>query len=665
MALLAILVGQGQTITVYDCEHPKVTLKALDLTGAYDCPTPERDYEEPIEQKAQILQIDASVPITAFRCRVTQTRTITQCGFDSLTYGSRTPIFKQAVGLTPEECKTAVHDGVLHVDGQDIRVKPGEIRTHTYFSHGSVTHNGRCKTATFTTMGVLYTGAYEEVTIVAQLDTISGTVNVGTGDLTFNNGLRVRASSEVVRDAIEGLIAWKYEEPKCVETTSEIYHGTVEIHKRKGFQSLHALVVLEDKETKQYAGLILKKPRSVCHVRCHDTQIVGITVCLLREHDTPLPGAVFRHEVDQQRAEVRSQMGYISLTNQQNNNARFAVLHNQLCENARKTLNTKLHMLADNNSQYSLLDIYGPGHLLIKAGAVAYIHSCVAVEAALHQPDNCTQEIPVLVNGTKTYADPMTMVIRRFPQIVPCSSAMPVQWQLGGEWYCATPAVTRCQEPEKLRTGVDEYHDAKVGKGLDGSIFSEKQKEQHDRYVDEVESRGSMVSSATHNAVESAKDGVLGPTMSVIQRFDLVNQIKESVIPLFSWLGEGWTFLIGLLFVIGLIKGCVGASLRVTQLYKLKGCGVWLMAALWQTSFHIISAPMMVIRTVAKMGGEEDLDRGPLVKKSAPVDDLDVEKGHNAGGDYFAPRQQVQLELKKFDCVDGTGTGTPFTMGGP
>jgi hypothetical protein len=72
----------------------------------------------------------------------------------------------------------------------------------------------------------------------------------------------------------------------------------------------------------------------------------------------------------------------------------------------------RLEAIAGADNPYSLITIFGRGHLAIKAGGAVYVTRCAPVEVIPGSHKNCTEEIPVLSNGTKVFVDPVSYVIK-------------------------------------------------------------------------------------------------------------------------------------------------------------------------------------------------------------------------------------------------------------
>jgi len=276
-----------EAITVYDCGHDNATFEAIDLHEPAACPDPIRDYHPPYNATVQILQTDTELPILGYQCIITITREVTRCGFNSITYGHTTPVWEQAVEVTPEECRKAVEQGDLV-----IRVTVGERMDESYFSHGYVDREGNCQTASFESGGEQFEHSYEKTKLSALVRVARGTADIAEGTVTFTSGITARYKDEVLRDAFEGTIVWTADEPPCSSTVSEVYMGDSQVHQRVGARNLAGAILRVTgggRRSDQYAGLVLGEASSVCGAHCWTTQIHGPAPCLPREGDQPLP----------------------------------------------------------------------------------------------------------------------------------------------------------------------------------------------------------------------------------------------------------------------------------------------------------------------------------------------------------------------------------------
>ncbi len=98
-----------------------------------------------------------------------------------------------------------------------------------------------------------------------------------------------------------------------------------------------------------------------------------------------------------------------------------------------------MEAIAGADKLYSLITIFGRGHLAIKAGGDVYVTRCTPVEVLPCSHKNCTEEIPVTLNGTEAFVDPISYVIKSAGSPVHCNDIGPPRYKVGGKWYCSYP----------------------------------------------------------------------------------------------------------------------------------------------------------------------------------------------------------------------------------
>ena len=617
--LMTLVIIPAGGLRVFDCSHPKTSFQAIDLLEPQPCPDPHTDYALEDFTMIQVLQTDTAFPVVGYQCKVIISKEVTRCGFDSVDYGSEWPIWQQTLELTPQECRQAVKEKSIKVENRQFRINLGRLDTHTYFSHGNRDTNGYCLTATFTTNGVTYTRSYEKSIIDVHFKTTRGTADLSTGQVVFTNGLRTNYKDEVLRDATEGTIVWTGDTPDCKTTVSEVYLGNSTIHRRTDKGDYDAIVMIADNTTRQYAGLQLREPQSVCGLHCHGTQIKGLVGCLLRPHDTPLPQAQFKSYFDPTIANIQTQLAFLHLGSNFAMYSRFDALQQGLCNVDRRSMFNKIQAISGANNQYALLDIYGPGHKIYVAGASAYVTRCHPRDAVRADFPNCTVEVPVSINETRRFADPYTWTLSDIPTIIPCDDVMPIRWRINELWFCATPTTHRCPAPLQMNVTNSKYlRHEDFTEGLGSGIFTEEQLAQHRAYEVSMASRLPVVAGLTNTMTRNGLEHTLGIPLSEKDLYGIRIDVASMIFPLVHWFGELWTYFSGFLLLLLSFKVLVNMILRSIVLYTERGCGKWMVAACWDTAFLIIRTPWTVIKTAGNT----------LIDPLPPTDTEMAARGH-------------------------------------
>ena len=618
------MLAESTSLTVYDCNHDKVTYQAIDLLEPQPCDDPDTDFMDPTERRVQILNTEKDRRIIAYACQVFVTKEIHFCGFDSISYGSKITENETPVDITPSVCREAVKGGKMHLTewGKTYELGPTQTHFDHFYSHGSLDNKGHCERETFTSGGIAYTGASESIFINIRLKKIRGILDVSTGLVQFSTGISVPYKDGVLRDQTEGTMVWDLEPPKCDSTLGELYQGKGLLHQKKT-GLLGSILLIKDNQTGQYTGLTLQMPTSICGMECRGTQIPGVVACLLREYDSPLPLVEPKFPFNSLVMDVLSQVSYLHLSTNLKMHQNFRELYQQTCLLDREQLVLKLQILADEGSPYMLTDLFPPGHRTYRAGTVVYIAKCVPLQAKRISYPNCTQEIPVEVDGVRRFADPYNWVLQDHPNEAPCSDLTPIRWKLEGQWYCSTPTIRPCDAPDKLQ--LPPQYPALVPteftRGLGTGLFTKIQLQQHAEFVLAYMARAptlaKLVSSATRQMLGGS---TLGSPIGITDLEELTDRLSYHLLPLFYLLGNLYHYVVAIMIFWVIIKIVTGSSVRAYILWIEKGGGWWILAACWRTAYEVVRSPITLLETTTTTV-TEPVNQYPCVEQYYPLEE--------------------------------------------
>lgn len=635
-------------ITAYDCEGEQVQKLTIDLNEPAPCPDPANDYAAPEETHVQLLMTDTALPVEAVRCRITRSVEIHRCGFTSISYGFDVPEFEKMFEVTPEECRQAIKEGKLRLGADLIAVAPNTLTDVVQFPYGRKDSEGYCETTTFTWGAITYDKSYARVRYRIDMGKVRGSLDLTSNVLTFTNGVRVPFKDGVVRDAFEGLIIWESRLPNCEDLISEVAQSKAVLYRRKHSDGQATneggILMMRDNATRQYAGLAVKGVVDQCGVRCHSTQVEGLLACLSRGPEEMPRRYGFKPYADIEGANLQTQIGYLILDTRLKTHTRFEQVQRDLCELDRRTLTTKLHLIADTSNPYALLDYYGRGHRAYRAGAVAYVVKCQAVEGVRASFPNCTHEIPLHVNGSLRFANPLTWILQPFPSTVPCSRVMPIRWNIAGRWYCATPDIVECDPPVQLNATMGQYpSQGDFAEGLGYGAFTRDQIDEHRRWVRVQESRDPVSWQTTNTAVGATLDGGLRIPFYEDQVESLASRVHLLLSPIWGILGAVFRHIVEALVILALIKVLVGAVWRMWASFKHHGCGLWVIVSAWNTAYTMITLPQKILDQAMRALREPEV----VPDTSIPV----------AERPYTQLMEELKLMQLRLQALDGLPAG--------
>ena len=666
---VGLMIGSGETFRVYDCGHPKTKYRAIDLTGPAPCPTIEGTFKDPEETRIQVLQAGNDLPLEAVRCRIVRTVEVTACGNvwavggSSVTYASRTTAFKEPVLIERRDCEDALKGNIFNYRGKSIPVTPGKIGYAVLHTRGRVTADGECETEDFLgTDGIYVKDSVEETRLEYKFEKLSGYRSLREDRIIFPElGLTSTFSDGNIRDSQQGYIGWDASEAQCPELVSSIYTGPANIlvpratknlklrkddptRKAHGIPGLSgSLIMVRDDEKERYAGFSLKQPTAVCGRRCYETQIRDLKVCVLHPHMEPLTNVTYLPRFDPAGPDRSTQIAYLHLDSKLSVGKQFARFAQQLCETGRDILYNALASISGGDNPHALLQTFGPGHQVIRAGAAGYILQCVPREAILAETKNCTHEIPVHIvrpsaDGTgpnqpnrnvTRYADPITRNLQEYGTEYPCSDFLPPRWKIDGEWWCSAPSAHRCDDITQLspRIATDLYiaprDYAQFSRGLAGGLYTRAQFQRHREFQLTQTARAPALYQITHNMALGGGHGAhgfhsrLGTPLSPETIAEMTHEMGRQVVPWVSIFGlSGYTLIAYIIAIIVILKIVLGIVFRMYLTYQERGCGCGVLFATWQTLYYLmIHTPEFLADYVERRRRKNDRPAGPKARR--------------------------------------------------
>ncbi len=117
-------------------------------------------------------------------------------------------------------------------------------------------------------------------------------------------------------------------------------------------------------------------------------------------------GRFANKEGDVDLTKLESRMSFLQVKSFMSMKKKQRQVRSAICVNQREIAHTRLEAIAGANNPYKLITIFGRGHLAIKAGGAIYVTRCAPIEVVPFSHKNCTEEIPVMLNGMEVFVDP-------------------------------------------------------------------------------------------------------------------------------------------------------------------------------------------------------------------------------------------------------------------
>ncbi len=357
-------------------------------------------------------------------------------------------------------------------------------------------------------------------------------------------------------------------------------------------------VVVEHQDKDQAAGLELAESFILCGHQAFRTHIKNIAVFVRKDDRMEVAQGRFSgKEGEADLTRLESGMSFMQVRASMSMKEKLRQVRGAICENRRDIARTRLEAVAGADNPYSLISIFGRGHLSIKAGGAVYVTRCSPVEVIPRIHSNCTEEIPITINGQRSmidaFMDPTSYVIRSAGSPIHCNDVAPPRYKVGGKWYCSYPELKECHDPAMLPVNEVKIDPVEVNDiGLGKSIYTKEQLNEFARFQDSQGTRKAYLAETAELAYTGrTENGEWGLALSSAAQGSLIDIVGASFFPLYKVVGPMIFFLSLMLLVWGAFRLMVTVLIRVIVIVRCKGCGIWVLTALWGTLFQLAISP--------------------------------------------------------------------------
>ncbi len=194
----------------------------------------------------------------------------------------------------------------------------------------------------------------------------------------------------------------------------------------------------------------------------------------------------------------------------------------------------------------------------------------------------------------------------------------PPRYKVGGKWYCSYPELKECHDPAMLPVNevkIDPVEVNDIGRGK--SIYTKGQLDEFAWFQGSQGTRKAYLAETAELAYTGRTvNGEWGLALSSAAQGSLIDIVGASFFPLYKVVGPMIFFLSLMLLVWGAFRLMVTVLIRVIVIVRYKGCGIWVLMALWGTLFELAISPFSwmdaamegVGERVGQMETEADLE---------------------------------------------------------
>jgi hypothetical protein len=235
-----------------------------------------------------------------------------------------------------------------------------------------------------------------------------------------------------------------------------------------------------------------------------------------------------------------------------------------------------------------------------------YVTKCSPVEVVPRIHSNCTEEIPITINGTDAFVDPISYVIKSAGSPIHCNDVALPRYKVGGKWYCSYPELKECHNPAMLPVNEVRIDPVEVNNiGLGKSIYTKEQLDEFALFQDsQGTSKAYLAETAELVYTGRTGNGEWGLALSAAAQGSLIDIMGASFFPLYGVVGPMIFFLSLMLLVWGAFRLMGTVLIQVIVIVRCKGCEIWVMTTLWGTLFQLAISPFSLMDMAMEGVGE-------------------------------------------------------------
>ncbi|KAG5892289.1 hypothetical protein JTB14_020320 [Gonioctena quinquepunctata] len=251
----------------------------------------------------------------------------------------------------------------------------------------------------------------------------------------------------------------------------------------------------------------------------------------------------------------------------------------------REILRTRLLMAPLVPSTLSQLVKESGGYVGRVLGEVLYIMRCVPRTVAIRRTEKCYNELPIVVNNASKFMAPVTRIIQTHAEEVDCNGLMPPLYLIDDQWMGLSPYPTIKKAPEVLspesNLKLTFFPIQPVGTL---GIYTQEEISNAQRILTFGNERKAVENIIARRVAGLETTGQGFSTVNLFNTEEMKELAHNTIRQVWGWFTDLGLFMSGLMgfyAIFRIIKYGIGVILNGIQLYQTLGCGVMILASLW------------------------------------------------------------------------------------
>lgn len=618
-----LLIRTVTTLIAYDCENDNVDLSTISIRDVAPCVEPDKEY---VSEKLELIVLQQNeIQLQKVKtCLIEVTRLITHCGMHSHSSVVDGGLSNFVLQIGAEECNNLHRYQSVRVYGQEIgKIIMNGTTSASLTILGSVDESGSCEGATYHELG----RTWKSVVITASVKIIArdylAQVKLAENEISLLGGVTCNFLKGYCFDTTLGETVWtNYEHVACDQQLSIIYQGSATRVTQKSNGQTYIVVEQDDK----IFAVSLIKRTWVCGRELWQTEHPRLLVSentkepLFKEAMKLLP------QNTNLISYVNSKFLYIEQAYKREIETLYTDTVYRRCLVQREILRNRLIMAPFSPNVISQILQNEKGYIGRVLGEVLYIMKCIPTIVHIRRTESCYHELPVNHNNRSKFMSPITRILQSHAEEIECNSVTPPLYFLDNEWIGLTPYPTLKRAPRQL--AVEETPNLKFSPiqpiGQHG-LYTQDEVSKVQRILTFGTERKAVENIITRRVTGLDAESQGYSTLKIFDTKELKELGKSTIKQLYGWFTDVGVFmsgLIGVYVIFKAIKYCLGVILNGFHLYKIAGCGIYLIASLWNTlAVWIVQKKQFTRESRRRINQETQADEAELGKadESGPI----------------------------------------------
>ncbi len=353
------------------------------------------------------------------RCTATQTIKSVYCGWQSRTGPERFAKFHDPIVIEPADCRMAAKTGRFKLNRKDYPFEMNIRKAVIVDLVGSLDNYGNCEVGLFEFNGVTLKNQMATAMYEIYVHQEWARANDLTGTIKLSEYLMGTTTDWTLVDSGEGTYLWDHSKDACPDTLVSLYRGRIKVLTNSTASFTDGTAIVAGRDKNQVTGLELKETMILCGRAAQTTHIRSIAVFFHPMEQIEVASGKFNMvTTEAEFTRLESELSFLQVRSTMTLQETICQVKAEICKDRKQIAHTRLESIAGVENPYSLMQVFGRGHLVTRNGATVYVTWCQAAEVLLRTHTNCTNEIPAILNGTHVFVDPISFFIKAAAALV-------------------------------------------------------------------------------------------------------------------------------------------------------------------------------------------------------------------------------------------------------